>query len=107
MSKDRIVRFILKPGRKLSAKQQAELEALAKKPAAEIDFSDIPPLDDDFFCNAIRNPWYCPPQQRVTISLDADVLAWLKSAGKGYQTRLNAMLREAMARDLAGSDAPK
>ena len=32
--------------------------------------------------------------------IDADVLLWLKSAGPGYQTRLNAILREAMMRDL-------
>jgi uncharacterized protein (DUF4415 family) len=32
--------------------------------------------------------------------VDADVLAWLKSQGKGYQTRINAILREAMLRSL-------
>ncbi len=32
--------------------------------------------------------------------IDSDVLEWLKSQGKGYQTRLNAILREAMIRSL-------
>lgn len=36
----------------------------------------------------------------VTIRIDSDVLAWLKSQGKGYQTRLNAILREAMKQSL-------
>jgi uncharacterized protein (DUF4415 family) len=36
------------------------------------------------------------PKQEVKIRLDTDVLAWLKAAGKGYQTRLNAILRDAM-----------
>ena len=34
--------------------------------------------------------------QPVTIRIDADVLAWLKSKGKGYQTRINRLLRAAM-----------
>lgn len=32
------------------------------------------------------------PKQTVTIRLDADLLAWLRSQ-KGYQTRVNAALR--------------
>ena len=36
----------------------------------------------------------------TTVRVDADVLAWLKSQGKGYQTRINTILREAMLRSL-------
>jgi uncharacterized protein (DUF4415 family) len=36
---------------------------------------------------------YPPPKERITVRLDADVLAWLKAQGPGYQTRLNAILR--------------
>lgn len=39
-------------------------------------------------------------KQSTTVRLDADVLAWLKAKGKGYQTRLNAILREAMMREV-------
>jgi uncharacterized protein (DUF4415 family) len=57
----------------------------------EIDFSEIPPLDAEFFANAqLRLP---EAKQSVTIRLDADVLDWFKSQGKGYQTRINAVLR--------------
>ena len=35
----------------------------------------------------------------ASVRIDSDVMAWLKSQGKGYQTRLNAILREAMVRD--------
>jgi uncharacterized protein (DUF4415 family) len=35
-------------------------------------------------------------KQQLTVRLDADVVAWLRQQGKGYQTRLNQMLREAM-----------
>ena len=37
-----------------------------------------------------------------SLRLDADVLAWLKKDGQGYQTRANQMLRERMLKDLEG-----
>lgn len=54
----------------------------------EIDFSDIPPLDEDFWKNAVRNPFYRPVKVSTSVRIDADILAWLKSKGKGYQTRI-------------------
>ncbi len=57
----------------------------------DIDYSDIPALDEDFFENARM---VVPPgKKQLTIRLDADVLAWLKAQGKGYQSRINAILR--------------
>jgi len=41
-----------------------------------------------------------PVKQAVSLRLDADVLAWLKKAGEGYQTRANRILRERMLEDL-------
>jgi uncharacterized protein (DUF4415 family) len=70
---------------------------------ARIDTSDIPPLGDEFFANASRNPFYRPLKQSTTVRLDADILAWLKAQGPGYQTRLNAILRAAMLRDGSGT----
>ena len=61
---------------------------------ADIDYSDIPPLGDEFFTKATV-PWP-PAKQQLTIRLDADVLAWLKGQGRGYQTRINHILRAAM-----------
>ena len=37
-----------------------------------------------------------PMKQIVTIRLDVDTLAWFKSAGPGYQTRINQLLRDHM-----------
>ena len=74
---------------------------LAKLNEAEIDYSDIPPLKDDFWANAVNNPLYKPTKQIATVRLDSDVLLWLKSQGKGYQTRMNAILRQAMLAELA------
>ena len=85
----------------LTAKQNRELKALADMPEGDIDTSDIPPLSEEFWQKAARNPYYKPVKQQVTIRLDADVLAWLRGVGPKYQTKLNAILREAMAKDLA------
>jgi uncharacterized protein (DUF4415 family) len=57
----------------------------------DIDTSDIAALDADFFRSA---QVVVPPEKKhVSIRLDADVLEWMKSQGKGYQTRINAVLR--------------
>lgn len=80
----------------LTEAQKAELKALTERPDSEIDYSDIPPLDDAFWKNAIPNPFYKPTKTSTTVRVDSDVLAWLKSQGNGYQTRLNAILRRAM-----------
>jgi uncharacterized protein (DUF4415 family) len=39
-------------------------------------------------------------KQQTSIRLDADVLAWFKAQGKGYQTRMNEILRDAMLKEL-------
>jgi uncharacterized protein (DUF4415 family) len=62
--------------------------------AMPIDYSDIPPLGDEFFTNAMEA--WPPAKQQLTIRLDADVLKWLKARGRGYQTRINRILRAAM-----------
>jgi uncharacterized protein (DUF4415 family) len=84
----------------LTDQQKAELEALKAMPDEEIDYSDIPPLGDEFWKNAVRNPFYKPTKTLTTVRLDSDVLMWLKSKGKGYQTRINAILRDAMLKEL-------
>ena len=74
---------------------KSDLKRLDRMTDKNIDYSDIPPLDDAFFKKATMVAW--PPVKRqVTVRLDADVLRWLKASGKGYQTRLNYILRAAM-----------
>jgi uncharacterized protein (DUF4415 family) len=80
----------------LTAAQRAELEALAAMPDEEIDFSDIPEATEDFWKNAVRNPFFRPVKKSTTLRIDADVLAWLKAQGKGYQSKINAILRREM-----------
>ncbi len=71
-------------------------------PDDKIDYSDIPPLTDGFWKHAVRNPFYRPVKLQLTVRLDADVVAWLREQGKGYQTRINALLRAAMVDDVTG-----
>jgi uncharacterized protein (DUF4415 family) len=92
--------------RVLTAAQRRELAtlaALAALPDDKIDYSEIPPLTEMFWENAVRNPFYRPVKQQLTVRLDADVIAWLRRQGEGYQTRLNALLRTAMLRDIKKS----
>jgi uncharacterized protein (DUF4415 family) len=79
----------------LTESQKAELAALAAMPDDQIDFSDIPELTEESVKNAIRR-FYRPVKQQITARLDSDVLHWLKSQGKGYQSRMNEILRKEM-----------
>jgi uncharacterized protein (DUF4415 family) len=85
---------------RLTAARRRRLTKLAQRPDSDIDFSDIPPLGETFWQNAVRNPFYRPLKKQLTLRLDADIIAWLRRKGKGYQTRANAFLRAAMLRDL-------
>jgi uncharacterized protein (DUF4415 family) len=80
----------------LSDKRKAELKALADLPDDQIDLSDIPPLPEEFWANAEQGRFYKPTKTHASVRIDSDVLAWLKNQGKGYQTKLNAILRNAM-----------
>ena len=42
-----------------------------------------------------------PPKQLFSVRIDADVLAWFRSLGPGYQSRMNALLRAYMEQSLA------
>jgi uncharacterized protein (DUF4415 family) len=80
----------------LTAEQKKRFAALAARPDSEIDFSDIPPLTGKFWKNAVRNPFYKPTKTSTTVRIDSDVLHWLRAQGKGYQSRINAILRREM-----------
>ncbi len=79
---------------KVTRRQAKEIQALKRLRDEEIDLTDIPPLDQ--WNKAVIGKFYRPVKKSLTIRIDADVLAWLRSQGKGYQTRTNALLREAM-----------
>jgi len=78
----------------ISKERLAEIEAIRDE---DIDYSDIPEADENFWKNAkLRMP---EPKKGIYVRLDTDVLEWLKASGPGYQTRMNAMLRAMMDSD--------
>ena len=79
---------------KLTRAQAREIRTLQRMRDEEIDFTDIPLTVD--WSKAVVGKFYRPIKTSLTIRLDADVLAWLKGQGAGYQTRINALLRNAM-----------
>ena len=99
-AKSKTVVYALKPGQPLTARQKREIQTLAAMPEDKIDTSDISELPRGAWKNAVQGKWYRPVKQPVSIRLDADVLAWLKSQGSGYQTKVNIFLREKMLKEI-------
>jgi len=77
-----------------------ELAALAAKPESEIYLSDIPATTAKDWQGAVRGKFYKPIKQQLTVRVDADVIEWLKGQGRGYQSRLNEILRAAMLKNI-------
>jgi uncharacterized protein (DUF4415 family) len=72
-------------------KSETNWENLAIMPDSAIDLTDTPELDASFFEKAeLRLP---KPKKAVSLRLDDDILNWFQHQGKGYQTRINAVLR--------------
>lgn len=72
-------------------KKPLTTKQLAALKDSEIDTSDILELDENFWAKAeLRPPLSKNP---ISIRLDEDILDWFKSQGKGYQSRINAVLR--------------
>ena len=88
MSDKPIIKLTLDPDNlpPLTQEQIAMFDELDAMPDSEIDYSDIPHHD---FLNR-------PAKKMTTVRIDVDVLSWLKSFGKGYQSRINAILRHEM-----------
>jgi uncharacterized protein (DUF4415 family) len=88
----------------LSPALQAELEALAGRPDSDIDQTDpeCPPMTEaELAAGGTRGALFRPGRpfkKPIAMRLDADVLDWFQRQGPGYQTRINAILREYMAR---------
>ncbi len=99
-AKSKPVVYELNPKQPLTARQKRDIRALAAMLEDKIDTSDIPELPPGAWKNAVRGKWYRPLKQPVSIRLDADVLAWLKSQGNGYQTKVNIFLRERMLKEI-------
>jgi uncharacterized protein (DUF4415 family) len=92
----KMVRISQKDIKPLTAVEIAHLERMAARPDSEIDLTDMPEWTETDFKSAIRGKYYRPIKRQITARVDADVLEWLKSQGRGYQSRINAILRREM-----------
>jgi uncharacterized protein (DUF4415 family) len=83
---------------KAAKKLTGEIRALKKMKDRDIDLSDIPEVHD--WSGAVVGKFYRPIKKQLTIRLDADVIAWFKAQGRGYQTRINGILRSMMQKEM-------
>ena len=93
---DRVIQRTLDDLPPLTTRQKADLERLAAMPDDRIDYGDVPTLTEAQLAELHRPEHVRPRKTQITTRLDADVLAWLKVGGRGYQSRMNAILRRAM-----------
>ena len=70
---------------------KSDLKRLDKMSDKDIDYSDIPEFDEAFLRSVEMK--ITPEKKPISLRVDADVLDWMKSQGKGYQSRINAILR--------------
>ncbi len=81
------------PRQPLSKKHASKSDVALAKAVAE-DPDAAPLLDKEFWADAeIVVP---QGKKQITLRIDADVLTWFRSPGKGYQSRINAVLRRYM-----------
>ncbi len=80
----------------LTKARLAKLKALATRRDIEIYTSDIAEMTEERWRNARRGHFYRPRKRQITARVDTDVLDWLKAQAKGYQSRINAILRREM-----------
>ncbi len=81
-----------------SNRSKTNIKKLEEMKDEDIDFSDIPPLTPEMFANAVvrKNLKPVKPKKQITLRIDNDVIEFFKSQGKGYQTRINQLLRAYM-----------
>lgn len=84
----------------LTQQQRRELERIAHMPDAKVDYSDAAEMKNRPSGRVYVGRFYRPVKEQISVRVDADVLAWLRSRGKPYQTYMNAVLRRAMQSDL-------
>ena len=80
---------------------EERIKTIKKIKDEDIDISDMPPLTQEQLARflpakLLNRSLYRPRKVSVKMNYDADVLEWFRSFGKGYQSRMNAALREYM-----------
>ncbi|MFQ5421063.1 MAG: BrnA antitoxin family protein [Anaerolineae bacterium] len=81
-----------------SNKSLTDWERLDAITDEDIYLSDAPEITPEMFAKAVVQRGLEPTKkkQQVTLRIDSDVLAWFRMQGRGYQTKINALLRAYM-----------
>jgi uncharacterized protein (DUF4415 family) len=81
-----------------SNKSQTDWDKLDNMSDDEIDFSDVEEITPELFAQAVVRHGLkpVPKKEQITLRVDSDVLHWFRSQGKGYQTKINDLLRAYM-----------
>lgn len=79
------------------AKSQTDFDRLDKMKDEDIDLTDAPEITPEMFAKAVVRHGLKPrTKKQVTLRIDSDVLEWYKKQGRGYQTKINLLLRAYM-----------
>ena len=78
-----------------SHKSQTDWDRADKLRDRDIDFSDTPEVTPEMFAKAVLRKGLKPVVRKtqITLRIDEDVLTWFKNQGRGYQTRINSLLK--------------
>jgi uncharacterized protein (DUF4415 family) len=79
-----------------SVKITSRTRELYEKRDRSLDQSDVPQLPPEQWSQGVIGKYYRPLKSQISLRIDNDVLAWLKSQGEGHLSRINAILRERM-----------
>ena len=81
-----------------SRKSETDWKRVDSMKDEDIDFSDNPEATPEMFARAVvrRNFKVIPRKKQLTLRIDSDVVDWYKLQGRGYQTRINSLLRAYM-----------
>jgi uncharacterized protein (DUF4415 family) len=81
-----------------SKPSETDWERIRNMKDEDIDFSDIPRLTPEMFANAVvrKNFKVIPKKRQLTLRIDQDVIEFFKQEGRGYQTKINQLLRAYM-----------
>lgn len=83
------------------SKSQTDYARLGAMEDEDIDLSEVPEITPEMFAEAVIRRGLKPRiKKQMTLRLDEDVLDWFKRQGRGYQTRINALLRAYMEEHL-------
>ncbi len=82
-----------------SVKISSRTRALYEQRDRRLDHCAVPQLPPEQWAKGAVGKYYRPLKSQISLRIDNDVLAWLKSKGKGHLSRINAILREQMDRE--------